>query len=175
MSRDTLMHRIVGERRIPLDSELYHEGVAQFRGNLAALLERYRKAGVPVFIGTLASNVKGLEPFISAYARQDDATAADYFALGRALEDQGEYPRAREAYLAAKDRDQLRFRAPEAFNAIIREVAEQLGARVVEVQDRLLQAAGNGIIGNDLMLEHLHPNLEGYSLLADAYYAALHE
>jgi len=172
-SRGTLMHRIVGERRIPLDSALYHEGMAQFQGNLAALLERYREAGVPVFIGTLASNEKGLEPFISARASQDDATAADYFALGRALEGQGDYPRAREAYLAAKDRDQLRFRAPEAFNAIIRDVAAQQDARVVEVQARLLQAAEHGIIGDDLMLEHLHPNLEGYSLLADAYYAAL--
>ena len=209
-SRGTLMHRIVGERRIALDSELYHEGMAQFHGNLAALLERYRKAGVPVFIGTLASNEKGLEPFISALTAgtdevewrgnyetaveaaqagatalargilealiaDDDAAAAGYFAMGRALESQGDYPRARQAYLAAKDRDQLRFRAPEAFNAIIRDVAAQQDARVVEVQDRLLLAAEHGIIGDDLMLEHLHPNLEGYSLLADAYYAALHE
>ena len=207
-SRGTLMHRIVGERHIPLDSELYHRGVAQFRGNLSALLKRYREAGVPVFIGTLASNEKGLEPFISALApetdaaawrdnyetavetartgatglargaleaivAEDDMAAAGYFALARVLESQGDYARARQAYLAAKDRDQLRFRAPEAFNAIIREVAAQHGARVVEVQTRLLQETEHGIIGDDLMLEHLHPNLEGYFLLADAYYGAL--
>ena len=71
-SRGTLMHRIVGERCIPLDSELYHEGMAQFHGNLAVLLERYRKAGVPVFIGTLASNEKALEPFISALTAGTD-------------------------------------------------------------------------------------------------------
>ncbi|MGB5178859.1 MAG: tetratricopeptide repeat protein [Gammaproteobacteria bacterium] len=209
-SRGTLMHRIVGERHIPLDSPLYRRGMAQFQGNLAALLERYRQAGVPVFIGTLASNEKGLEPFISALAAEtdeaawrrhyemaveaaregateqargaleaivaeDDTAAAGYFALAQVLESQGDYSRARQAYLAAKDRDQLRFRAPEAFNAIIRDVAAQHGARVVEVQARLLQAAGHCIIGDDLMLEHLHPNLEGYSLLADAYYAALRE
>jgi lysophospholipase L1-like esterase len=209
-SRGSLMHRIVAERRIPLDSLLYHQGMAQFQGNLAALLERYRDAGVPVFIGTLASNEKDLEPFISAPAPETDAAAwrrnyataveairagetdlaraaleaivaeedhaaAGYFALGQVLESQGDYPLARQAYLAAKDRDQLRFRAPEAFNSIIRDVAAQHGARVVEVQDRLLQAAEHGIIGDDLMLEHLHPNVEGYFLLADAYYAALRE
>ena len=104
---------------------------------------------------------------------EEEQAAADYFALGQVLESQGDYPRARQAYLAAKDRDQLRFRAPETFNSVIREVAAQYGARVVEVQARLLQAAEHGIIGDDLMLEHLHPNLEGYFLLADAYYEAL--
>jgi lysophospholipase L1-like esterase len=209
-SRGSLMHRIVAERRIPLGSALYHQGIAQFQGNLTDLLERYRQAGVPVFIGTLASNEKDLEPFISALApetdeatwqrnyesaveaartgemdlahaaleaivAEDDQAAAGYFALGQVLESQEDYPRARQAYQAAKDRDQLRFRAPETFNSIIREVAAQHGARVVEVQDRLLQAAEHGIIGDDLMLEHLHPNLEGYFLLADAYYEALRE
>jgi len=90
------------------------------------------------------------------------------------LEYQEDYPAARRAYLAAKDRDQLRFRAPEAFNAIIRETAADRGARVVEVQDAFRDRAGHGIIGNDLILEHLHPNLEGYFLLADAFYEALH-
>lgn len=210
VSRGSLMHRIVAERRIPLDSALYHQGMTQFQGNLAALLERYRQAGVPVFVGTLASNEKDLEPFISAPApetdeaawrrnyetaveairagetdlaraaleaivAEEDHAAAGYFALGQVLESQGDYPGARQAYLAAKDRDQLRFRAPEAFNSIIREVAARHGARVVEVQDRLLQAAEHGIIGDDLMLEHLHPNLDGYFLLADAYYEALRE
>jgi hypothetical protein len=44
---------------------------------------------------------------------------------------------------------------------------------VVEVEASLLDHALHGIIGNELMLEHLHPNLYGYFLLADAYYQAL--
>jgi hypothetical protein len=43
------------------------------------------------------------------------------------------------------------------------------------VQASLLEATGHGIIGNDLMLEHLHPNLLGYFLLADAYFDVLRE
>ncbi|MDB4517037.1 hypothetical protein N9089_05500, partial [Crocinitomicaceae bacterium] len=103
----------------------------------------------------------------------DNNTASVHFALGRLFEDQAEYPAARLAYLDARDRDQLRFRAPQSFNRIIRTVAAEQGAQVVEVEASLLQHAAHGIIGNELMLEHLHPNLGGYFLLADAYYQAL--
>ncbi len=103
----------------------------------------------------------------------DDSGADAWFALGEVLEEKGEFEQARGAFLAAKDRDQLRFRAPEVFNAVIRELAEQHGATVVDVQNRLATESSNGIVGNDLMLEHLHPNLRGYFLLADAYYDAL--
>ncbi len=207
-SGPTLMRRIVGEPHIAFDSPLYHRGVAQFRDNLAALLERYREARIPVFIGTLTSNEKDLAPFASRLAQGtdvaawrrhfqtgvdallggdtdlagtsleaalalDDSAASVHFALGRLLENRGKYAAARKAYLEARDRDQLRFRAPASFNRIIRAVAAEQGAQVVEVEASLLDHAAHGIIGNELMLEHLHPNLEGYFLLADAYYQAL--
>ena len=207
-SGPTLMRRIVGESQIPFDSPLYHRGVAQFRANLAVLLERYRDARIPVFIGTLASNEKDLAPFASVLAQGtdvadwrrnyetgvdalyrgdtdlatssleaalvlDNSVASTHFALGRLLESQSEYSAARMAYLDARDRDQLRFRAPQSFNRVIRTVATEQGAHVVEVEASLLDRTAHGIIGNQLMLEHLHPNLEGYFFLADAYYRAL--
>ena len=207
-SGGTLMRRIVGKSHIAFDSPLYHRGEAQFRDNLTVLLERYHDAGIPVFIGTLASNEKDLAPFasrlaegtdVAAWRRHletgvdalfdgdtdlasisleeamalDDRAASVHFALGRLFEKQGEYAAARLAYLEARDRDQLRFRAPQSFNRIIRAVAKEQGAQVVEVEASLLDHAAHGIIGNELMLEHLHPNLWGYFLLADAYYQVL--
>ena len=204
----TLMRRIVAKSQIAFDSPLYHRGEAQFRDNLTVLLERYREAGIAVFIGTLASNEKDLPPFasvlaegtdITAWRRHfktgvdalfdgdtelastsleealalDDGAASVHFALGRLFANQGDYAAARLAYLEARDRDQLRFRAPQSFNRIIRAVAAEQGARVVKVEASLLDHAAHGIIGNELMLEHLHPNLGGYFLLADAYYQAL--
>jgi lysophospholipase L1-like esterase len=165
----TLMATIVAEKRIPYGSPLYRRGLEQYRANLRALLRRYRKAGVPVFIGTMVSNERDQPPFLSGQG------AEAHFRRGRALEKLGRYREARQAYLAAKDRDELRFRAPEEINAILREVAAEQGARVVEVQEAFYRAARNGIIGHDLMLEHLHPNLRGYFLLADAFYGALRD
>jgi len=167
----TLMSRVAAERSIPLGSPLYERGLEQFRGNLDRLLARYRAAGIPVFIGTLASNERDQAPFASGDDPANSARAR--FERGRALEAAGEYAAARTEYLAAKDRDELRFRAPEAFNDVIRASASAHGATVVDVQDGLASASSNGIIGAGLMLEHVHPNVEGYFRLASAYFPAM--
>jgi tetratricopeptide (TPR) repeat protein len=208
--RRTLMSRIVAEESIPYDSPLYRRGLGQYEANLRALLARYRRAGVPVWIGTLASNLRDRPPFVAGHApgadvaswrrhlaageaalaagdaaaalaafdaavAADDLHAGGHFARGRALERLGRFARARAAYAAARDRDELRFRAPGAINRILREVAADEGARVVEVEAAFEAAARNGLIGSDLMLEHLHPNLDGYFVLSDAFYRALRE
>lgn len=205
---NTLMGQMVGEQTIPYGSEVFAAGERQFRSNLADLLAVYQRAGIPVFVGTLASNERDQRPFVSVHAEgadvaawteqirrgtaayeagdpaaaaaafraavAEDSLAADaFFALGRAEEAAGRRDAARTAYLAAKDRDALRFRAPEAFNRIIREEAARHGATVVEVQESLRRAAPGGVIGREHMLEHLHPTLEGYFLLADAFYESL--
>jgi lysophospholipase L1-like esterase len=169
----TLMSRVAAERSIPLGSPLYEQGLAQFRGNLARLLQRYRAAGVPVFIGTLASNERDQPPFASAPPEAGDASALARFERARQLEASGDFAAARSEYLAAADRDELRFRAPQTFNTVIRETAAAAGATVVDVQAAFAAASDNGIIGAGLMLEHVHPNVEGYFQLARAYFPQL--
>jgi lysophospholipase L1-like esterase len=139
--------------------------------DVAAWRRRFAAGRAALVSGDAASALRELDAAVAI----DAADAAGHFARGRALERLGRYREARQAYLAAKDRDLLRFRAPEEINAILREVAAEQGAHVVEVQEAFHREAENGIIGHDLILEHLHPNLRGYFLLADAFYAALRE
>ncbi len=204
----TLMARIAGERAIPLDSALFDKGVEQFRGNMARLLQRYAGAGIPVFLGTLASNERGLAPFVSNAGKEadeaqwrvayddgiaaleggrvdaalealqratavDDSAADGWFALGRARLAAGYPDTARDAFRAARDRDELRFRAPGVFNDALAELAEAYGATLVDVQGAMAAATDSGIVGNELLLEHVHPNVRGYFLLADAYFDAI--
>ncbi|MDE2956109.1 MAG: hypothetical protein OXU68_03755 [Bacteroidota bacterium] len=196
----TLMERMVGRQTIPYQSKVYEAGLRQWQHNLRALLRMYRRHDIPVLVGTVASNERTHAPFISASAVNfeplyqeamnagdlsgaievmqgvvglDSTSAQPFFLLAQLLDAKGEHAQAREAYIQAKDRDQLRFRAPEAINAITRVEAEAGGARLVDTQLALVRSAHDGIIGSDLMLEHLHPNVEGYFLIADAFYEAL--
>lgn len=199
----TMMERMVGEQAIPYGSELDLAGERQFRANLGAVLATLRTAGVPTFVGTLASNEGDQPPFISApatgdpaawrarvqaattnpaalatLAREDTLDADVRFALGRALlatDSIGAKDSigARAAFQAARDRDRLRFRAPTRFNAAIRQMAAASGATVVETEAHLARASPRGIIGHAMMVEHLHPTAAGYFLLADAFYDAL--
>jgi lysophospholipase L1-like esterase len=103
-----------------------------------------------------------------------DSTAAyPWFIQGRALEMSGDPANARVAFVAARDRDQLPFRAPSVMNTVIRDVARRHGATVVEVLDAFAAVSPGGGIGYELILEHLHPNIDGQFLIADAFYEAL--
>jgi len=85
-----------------------------------------------------------------------------HFYAGRCAELQEQYRIAARYYRRARDLDGLRFRATDEFNDVIRSVANRPGTFLCEMEVALEQHAVNGLIGKDLMLEHLHPNLEGY-------------
>jgi tetratricopeptide (TPR) repeat protein len=189
----SMMARVAGKRAIALDSQDYERGVEQFRHNMSELAMRYRDAGIPVFLGKLVANERDQRPFVSGPPQtadldpstrdsidrlrdilEDSPDSADvWFALGRALETAGRYTEARDAYLRAKDRDQLRFRAPEAFNDVLREIAGDEAIRLVDTQQAVASASPGRIVGETMMLEHLHPTLEGYFRMADAFYDAI--
>jgi lysophospholipase L1-like esterase len=125
--------------------------------------ERHMREGEPEDASTALRQLIDLDP----------GAATPWFALGQLEEQGGRLAQARDAYLRARDRDQLRFRAPGAFNDRIRELAQRYGATLVDVEARFTDAAPTGIPGRELLLEHVHPNAEGYFLLADAFYDAL--
>ncbi|MDQ6830783.1 MAG: SGNH/GDSL hydrolase family protein, partial [Gemmatimonadota bacterium] len=120
-------------------------------------------------------NVDSAERALDMAIRLDSTGADAFYALGKVFDARGDTVRARSAYRNAKELDQLRFRAPEAMNAIIREEAARHGATVVETQQALERASPGGVIGKGVMLEHLHPNLDGYFIIAGAFYETMQQ
>ncbi|MDG1814908.1 MAG: hypothetical protein P8J70_10905 [Glaciecola sp.] len=81
---------------------------------------------------------------------------------------------AQTQFALATEHDLLRFRAPSVINDIIRELsAEFTHVALVDAQAALRQRSPNKIIGRNLMLEHLHPNVSGYFVIANAFYDRL--
>lgn len=62
-ARRTLFATAAAGSLVPFGSELFDVGLGNFEANLEPLLDQYRQAGIPVYIGTLVSNEKGLPPF----------------------------------------------------------------------------------------------------------------
>lgn len=172
---DTLMERVAGERSIPFDSAIYRAGLEQFDGNLRRLLAKYRAAGIPVFVGTLVSNERDQVPLaVLSGADADSAGAAKTaYLTAQDTEAAGNFEAAREGYAWARDLDPLRFRAPSQFNATLAAASQAFDATLVDVHAAFVGASEHGLIGNALLLEHVHPNLDGYFLLADAYFDAM--
>ena len=73
----------------------------------------------------------------------------------------------------AREVDDIRFRAPDTLNAIIRSLSNRFGAIVVETEERLKRESPGGITGASLFEDHLHPNHRGYALMADEFFHAV--
>ena len=196
--QQTLMARVAAGQHIELDSAMYRRGLAQYRRNMSRLLKRYQRQQIPVLLGNLVSNERDLPPFSAVPlldwpkvkqqlsqqrpdAQQQTAwrqqlqqeQAGHYYLTALLAEQQGELAQARQAYQRARDADTLRFRAPNAFNQVVAELAEQHSATIVDVEQAFRQHSVAQIIGNNLLLEHVHPNVDGYFLLAEQFYQAI--
>ncbi|MCJ8318385.1 MAG: hypothetical protein MJK12_02050 [Colwellia sp.] len=178
----TFMSKVAKHKNIPYGSELYQAGLKQFENNIARVIAKYQAAGIPVFISTIASNLADQPPFSSSdtstvdkpNAGQSNQLSADvYYKQGQVLLAQGRYQAAKQSFIEARDYDLLRFRAPSAINDIIVELSKKESVYFVDANKALMNAAEHGIIGKSLMLEHLHPTIKGYFVIADSFYQVL--
>jgi lysophospholipase L1-like esterase len=192
----TLMAKVAQGQHIAFDSDLYHAGLQQFKQNMSLLLDKYQQAGIAVYIATIASNIADQPPFVSealTAQQQQMLSQIQQQQVRQQLEQMAEqqhhaalsyelgqyYRKAQQKTEAllwltkAKDYDQLRFRAPSAINQQIRQLATDYGAVLVDVEQTFMRQSVQGLVGKSLMLEHLHPNVQGYFLLADSFYQQL--
>jgi lysophospholipase L1-like esterase len=171
--RTNLMQRLAAEQAIPLGSDLYERGVTQYEINLNDLLEVLDRRQVPVLLSNLVSNEKDLPPFVSDRTA-GEASAAAQFEQGQRAYAQKKFAEAKTHFVQAKERDQLRFRAPEAMNAVVQRLADRYAnVTLVDAQEVFAAHSPHGIFGQETLLEHVHPNLYGYALLSEAFYQAL--
>lgn len=177
----TLMERIINSRSIALDGPKHQLAMHQFDSNLSAILEEFTQQGIPVWLGSLASNYKDQAPFVDVpdaldAQEQPLPLASTIFQEGQSLLVNGDADAAQNQFAYAKDLDGLKFRAPESINQIIREKAtEYEQVHYVPVYETFVEHSPNGIVGNELMLEHLHPNAKGYFLMGASFAQAMLE
>jgi tetratricopeptide (TPR) repeat protein len=112
---------------------------------------------------------EALQAYLAA-EKIDDQYAELEFRIARVLWSQGDYAKAKEYYLRARDLDTLRFRADSKINEINRSVAATSGAELVDAEDVLSRRSPNGVIGSDFVYEHVHLTPEGNYLLARAMF-----
>lgn len=170
----TLMSRMAREQSIDFDSDIYKSGIEQFDGNMRDVIEMCKEANLPVIFGTLASNLKDQKPFISK-SESKKYSAIKFYNLANEEYNKGNYKEADSLYRLAKDYDMLRFRAPEKINQIIKNYHKEFGIDVVDIDSIFAKESPNGIVGNNLMTDHLHPTLEGFQIIGKAFYEKMKE
>ncbi|MBL1212473.1 MAG: hypothetical protein HND52_03825 [Ignavibacteriae bacterium] len=165
---ETLMARMIGENEIPFGSELYQEGINQFELNLKELLEKTNEAGVKVIVGTLTSNLMQ-KPFVSIDGNDQKNADSLFNAAQQNIVTQN-FESAQIQLLLAKEYDALRFRAPEGMNKVINQLGQEYNISVIDIDKAFMAASPNNIIGYNLMVDHLHPNLKGYDIIGKMFF-----
>jgi tetratricopeptide (TPR) repeat protein len=101
----------------------------------------------------------------------DDQFAELEFRIARAFWMQGDYARAKQHFFRARDLDTLRFRADSKINDINRSVASAIrGVELVDAEAQFAAESANGIVGSDLVYEHVHMTPLGNYVLARAMF-----
>jgi len=99
----------------------------------------------------------------------DHEFAETHFHLARALLGQGDSQSSKPEFQRALDDDWLRFRTDSRLNAAILEVADEShNGRVVfaNLVGAAQQQSHDGLVGDDLLYEHVHLNFRGTYLVA---------
>lgn len=184
----TMMAKIAAEKNIPLHSELYQAGIAQFQQNMHLLLQRYQQHGIEVVLSNIASNEADQPPFASSAEpltltgtvaqqveqlehalQQQPDVAAWHYQLAHLQLATAHYEAALQHFNLAREHDLLRFRAPLAINEVLSKLATEFALPLVDSVQLLRQDSPHQLIGRHVMLEHLHPNARGYFLIAEAF------
>lgn len=195
----TVMAKVAKHKNVDVYHPLFKAGLEQFEGNMTLLLNKYRQAGIPVFISTIASNLVDQPPFESVPVSEDFApllakavaklsdselkslerhahemlSADAFYQVGKAYWSQQAYEQAKANFELARQHDLLRFRAPIEMNQIIRRLAKEEGVELVDAEAALSKASKGGLIGRKMMIEHLHPTVRGYFEISNAFYDTL--
>jgi len=163
-SDGTLMARMSRRQEIPFESEKYFAGIEQFEGNLRDILEIAKEENVPVILGKLVSNLKDQKPFESI-SSDKFLPADEIYSKAQNELSAGNIRIADSLFRLAKDLDVLRWRAPEKVNRIIETLGKEFNFPVVETDSIMNANSVFGVVGDDLITDHLHPNLRGFQII----------
>lgn len=165
----TLMARVVSESDIPLEGDVFEAGVNQFRSNMSDVMSIFAENGIPIYIGTVVSNLKDQPPL-----GENEEALSSYEAAKVAFSN-GEIESAIEGFTKAKELDEIRFRAPDEINNVIKELASKYDAELVDVYKASFDSSESGIPDNSFFVDHLHPDWDGNQLLGELFFDRMRE
>ena len=167
--KGTLMSRMARDKYILLNSQVFNAGLEQFKENLTDILNLIKDNGVPVILGRLVCNLKDQKPFISVNT-PGYKTADQVYKEAKHEFKNNNFSKADSFFRLAKELDVLRFRAPEKINTIIDDLGKEFQVVTVPVDSIFDSVSPQGIVGDNLIVDHLHPNIQGYQLIGKIFY-----
>lgn len=103
----------------------------------------------------------------------DARDAGLLYVLGKCYARIGRFDEAKRWFIPAKEEDICPLRILEPMRDAIRDVAGRYEVPLVDVQALIESRSENSIAGDKWLLDHVHPNIAGHKLIADAMFEAM--
>ncbi len=189
----TLLERMTEKIGVEYNSRVYKNTMNDFEKNYEAILNLLTSNNVTVITCGAVKNVKEFKPFESKgtitsaeiekitediksendslqIIQQLNEKIKDNAALAHAAADilleSHKNKLAKYFYYKACDLDMLRLRASSDINKIIERLSTKYNCSYIDLQEFINNLDEDGIAGNDLILEHVHPSLDCHSAIA---------
>lgn len=104
---------------------------------------------------------------LKAAVRLDERNAVNLYELGRALESAGRVDEARIAFVRARDEDVCPLRMISQLEKRIRDVATECSREFVDLHAMLESESRGPILGDGLLVDHIHPSFRGHQVIAN--------
>lgn len=129
-------------------------------------------------LGLLAMDADSASAAIELFKQSlaiDSLPAIIHYQLGKCYEKLNMLGEAGKQYALARDLDGLRFRAPSEFNTIINQLSTQYNLPIADVKKEFRLNSKNGFIGSELLVDHVHPDIKGYFILARTWFQTMQQ
>ena len=97
----------------------------------------------------------------------DGRYAAAHYALAKSYDALGMFDTAKGSYLRAKEEDVCPLRMIEAQYGLLAEIANETGIPLVDVRGFFEAESRSGTPGDDWLLDHVHPSINGHQEIAN--------
>lgn len=114
----------------------------------------------------IASEPRKAIALLDQALRIDDQHAGLHYVLGVCHESLGDYQQAQMQYHSAKENDICPLRMLEAMHDSLQKLAASTDTPLVDACKLFTEHSPNGMCGSSLLLDHVHPTIEGHQLLA---------
>lgn len=107
---------------------------------------------------------------LNAALKIDDQFALLHYELGKCYETKENWAKARESFLNARELDICPLRTIAPLESALRRVAADTGVPLIDAHALLEARSPQGILGDNYLVDHVHPSIEGHQYIAEAIF-----
>lgn len=125
-------------------------------------LEAYRERARDGYSRNLPEAIRLLQMAIAI----DDQHAGLHYELAKCYQQLGQLEDARRSFIDAKETDVCPLRILEPMSQAIFDVARETGTPVIDLVHDFEAKSQGGILGDDWLVDHVHPSIKGHQFVA---------